>query len=243
MAYQIGQLKDPVNNSFQPVSFTKSECINIESVVNDIQFNDWGLKGVDSNFLIPSEHYFLNFTVERYKLNQYGSSSTIDFTVYLLKSISETTYEISQTLGSFEVLPFVPSEDNPDERQYVNFELMFTPVKNDIDAIGFVMQRTPYDYSHEEGFRTMNLIINRYGIINNILPQVSGIGNRAAKKIGVQSRPGFLMCINGEPIKVGKTGIYEINCGLPVNFFGITNTEDHFIFDCAWDDSETSNNT
>ena len=37
-------------------------------------------------------------------------------------------------------------------------------------------------------------------------------------KIGVQGPPLFLMCINREPIRIGRNGIYELNNGININF-------------------------
>ncbi len=39
-------------------------------------------------------------------------------------------------------------------------------------------------------------------------------------KIGIQGPPGLLMCINGEAIRIGPSGIYEINNGYKVTFLG-----------------------
>ena len=60
-------------------------------------------------------------------------------------------------------------------------------------------------------------------VINNIISKL----NLAEEgypliKIGVQSHPGMLMCINGQPIIVGKSGIYEIRNGIiKVNTFSV----------------------
>ena len=41
-------------------------------------------------------------------------------------------------------------------------------------------------------------------------------------KIGFQSRPGVLVVINQQPIRVGRSGIYQINNGTPITSFMIT---------------------
>ena len=52
--------------------------------------------------------------------------------------------------------------------------------------------------------------------LNNIL------GNNSIPspltKIGIQGPPGMLMCINGEPIRIGPSGIYEIRNGYKITF-------------------------
>ena len=40
------------------------------------------------------------------------------------------------------------------------------------------------------------------------------------KQIGVQGPPGLLMSINGEPIRIGRSGLYEINNGINTTFIG-----------------------
>lgn len=52
--------------------------------------------------------------------------------------------------------------------------------------------------------------------INNILGS-SSIPSTLTK-IGVQGPPGMLMCINGEPIRIGPSGIYEIRNGYKITF-------------------------
>ena len=54
-------------------------------------------------------------------------------------------------------------------------------------------------------------------IVNNILPT-----NRVLNKIGFQSRPGSLILVNNQPIRVGRSGIYEINNGTLIRSFMIT---------------------
>ena len=60
-------------------------------------------------------------------------------------------------------------------------------------------------------------------------------------KIGYQCRPGSLIVVNGEPIRVGRSGIYEINNGTIINKFmiaspgGSNNSKiDAFLLDYAY---------
>ncbi len=47
--------------------------------------------------------------------------------------------------------------------------------------------------------------------------------------MGVQSRPEFLMCINGEEITTGRSGVYELKNGLvqTVFFYVVTGAEEN----------------
>ena len=54
-------------------------------------------------------------------------------------------------------------------------------------------------------------------IVNSILE----VGVSAVDKIGIQSRPGALFCVNREPIRLGRSGVYEINNGTQISFVGV----------------------
>lgn len=76
-------------------------------------------------------------------------------------------------------------------------------------------------------------------ILNNILPL-----SKASEywiKLGYQSRPGSLIVVNKEPIRVGRSGIYELNNGTKIENFMIaspngSNNEkiDAFLLDYAY---------
>ena len=62
------------------------------------------------------------------------------------------------------------------------------------------------------------------------------------KRIGIQTRPGTLIVINGEPIRVGRSGIYELDSKVPIKSVMITkpgmvqeNTVDPFLLDYAYE--------
>lgn len=234
MAYQIGQLRDSNFSSsasfFTPVSFTTTDTISVQTSFSDISFQD---KGIIPSSFSANRNYYMNFTVHRYEEGTYVDPydinvNTLNFTVALLSDgATPGTHEIVQTIDSFSVLPYSKGE-NDDSRKSVNFEIMFTPIMSDYSCIGFILTRNRYDYRGNGEERELLLNINKYGYINNILPRAS------VSKIGVQSKPGFLMCINGEPIRVGRSGIYEVNNGVAVNFFGIASFDEKFILDYAW---------
>ncbi len=72
--------------------------------------------------------------------------------------------------------------------------------------------------------------------LNNLVEQSSGW-----IKFGYQCRPGSLIVVNKEPIRVGRSGIYEINNGTIINSFMIANPNgsnnsniDAFLLDYAY---------
>jgi len=45
------------------------------------------------------------------------------------------------------------------------------------------------------------------------------------QKIGIQGQPGLMLNINGEEIRVGRTGIYEMLDDLEITFLGVASTD------------------
>ena len=59
--------------------------------------------------------------------------------------------------------------------------------------------------------------------LNNIIPS----GHNYWKKFGFQTRPGALIAVNKEPIRVGRSGIFEINNGIKITNFMIAPSADY----------------
>ena len=80
----------------------------------------------------------------------------------------------------------------------------------------------------------MDIEIEKLQEINNLITALNVSSTGKLKQIGVQSAPGFLMSIDGEAVRVGRSGIYEINNGISVSFIGfIVEPDDnkYFILD------------
>lgn len=91
------------------------------------------------------------------------------------------------------------------------FEVTFTPNAT-YNQILWELQRTALDYQLDHG-RLMNIIIKNYTRLINIISTLKQTYSNMTylTKIGIQGPPSLLMCINGEQIRIGKSGIYEIN--------------------------------
>ena len=63
-------------------------------------------------------------------------------------------------------------------------------------------------------------------IVNKLLPA----DNEIIKKIGVQGHPGLTMVINGEEIKMGPSGLFELN-DFDITSFGVCGDAKRFIVD------------
>lgn len=108
------------------------------------------------------------------------------------------------------------SKGDPDE--WVDVEFIFTPLVN-FDCILFELKRTVDDYRTETRYPL--IAYEELSEINNIISSRITDGAKLIK-VGVQSRPGLLMCINGEEIRTSRTGIYELKNGvITVSFFSV----------------------
>ena len=120
------------------------------------------------------------------------------------------------------------------------FEIIFTP-NSTYDQILWELQRTALDYRLDYN-RLMDITVTEFVQLINILPILKQTYNDITylTKIGIQGPPSLLMCINGEQIRIGKSGIYELNNDLiKITFISFipkqntfsSNTLDYFIMD------------
>lgn len=120
-------------------------------------------------------------------------------------------------------------------------EIVFRPVEDNFSEITIEMVRTAEDYNIQGVDQNNETIYGRYipldtfeytlysltNLINDINP------NGTLDRIGVWSHPGLLMAVNGEEIRVGKSGLWEIDGILPIKSLGIVAVDykDNFSID------------
>lgn len=104
----------------------------------------------------------------------------------------------------------------------VSFDIIFSPRNTDVtyNGIFIQMQRSSLDYdiySSEEDTggtfgRKMNVDEGYKATIYQLNNLIDGLSNiETLNNIGVYSHPNLLMAINGEEIRVGQSGYYELN--------------------------------
>lgn len=124
-------------------------------------------------------------------------------------------------------------------------EMVFRPVEDNFSEITIEMVRTAEDYNIQGVDESGTTIYGRYiplddfdyilysltNLVNDINP------NGSLDRIGVWSHPGLLMAINGEEIRVGKSGLWEIDGILPIESLGIVAIDynDNFSIDYLFD--------
>ena len=96
-------------------------------------------------------------------------------------------------------------------------ELIFTPYVTS-DKLVFELNRVSFDYNYAGTAKERKVKISSdrdVGSVVNVLP--AGI---IAEKVGIQSTPSSYVIINGEGMRIGKSGVLEINSGIAVNSVG-----------------------
>ena len=98
-----------------------------------------------------------------------------------------------------------------DTNEWVDFEMTFSPLLG-FNCILFELQRIVDDYRVEE--RYPRFVYEEFSHINNLVSHINA--NSSFFKMGIQSRPGLMMCLNKEEIHVGRSGVYEVRNGIIV---------------------------
>lgn len=114
--------------------------------------------------------------------------------------------------------------NNKDEDEWEEINLSFY-AKDNFNYIVFQLR----DINTDIDFEPIILYQELSEILN--LPPFRD-SNKEILKIGVKSNPGTLMIINNEPIRIGKTGVYELkNPNINIEFFNVIGTsEDYQIY-------------
>lgn len=270
MSYNIGQIRyvppvDPEEEKQKWAEFLteveyKETFIPTLKDEAMIEFKNYALDVTGSNAqaplsLTPTDYYYLHFRIykrlskEEVKENVNVISLTEDTSEKLkddgsqtislkLRKKNSTEKDITQEIKTYTISPAVNSEE-----EFSDFEIIIAP-DSDYQYVLFFLERTTYDYQTSEP-RELKIKILDFAIVKNIANKIfTDLQIANFSKIGIQSAPGTLMCINGEEIRVGRTGIYEINNGVPVSFIGFASTKENlndnprinfFILDYAYE--------
>ena len=235
MSYNFGQFRRTQQNSYlTPLDFSISTVIEESPLSKNVKFEERVIDLTGSNVLQSVDEtgtkqrcYYLNVRVQKI----WESSQKI--TIMLVNT--------SKTIDNIQVLETIEIEPGY-ESDYSTFEIIIPP-NGTYNQIKFKLERTLEDYnlirdpSNNIYGRLVNIGINYLSEVINIIDKYlnSSINNTGRlKQIGVQSAPGLQMCIDGEQIRIGRSGIYEINHGITIRFLGFIvqpNDNKYFILD------------
>ena len=235
MAYNIGQFRrtsnindyyEDISNDFVIQYFQERLSELTSTVFFENAYYDFSNTG---NKLNKQNYYYLNFSVK--KMNSIQN-------FYLkLKNLTQSEDDFSDNNEQIIAEFTVPQSTIEDD--WTNFEIIIAPNKTYGQLYWDLRRTISNDYlstsdMQVEGAigRKMTIVINQFAIIKNIVKDINKI-----VKIGVQGPPSLLMCINGEQIRIGKTGIFEINeDNVSISFVGFipkvkNNILEYFIMD------------
>ena len=231
MSYKFGQFrKSQYSDYLSPLDYTLNDLRVESSLSTGVVFIDKGIDLEGDNILqaLTSDgkqrSYYIRFKV--FKLD-----TVQKITIRLVNT--EKTTDNTQLIEDIEI-----SAGNPTD--YDIFELVLSPNDNHTyNQIYFELNRELIDYNtlNQDGTygRIITIAIDRLDKIYNVIDflQTSIENKNALKQIGVQGPPGLLMSINGEAIRIGRSGLYEINNGINTTFIGfiIEADEKYFILD------------
>lgn len=230
MSFQFGQFRRNQLSSFlTPLSYELTTITFQSTISSAITFVDNILVLSGNNIIKPTEsdgvrtkNYYIRFKVYK-KANP--------------QTIKIKLVNTNKTSDNIQVLKSIVVEGGR-ESDYSSYEIVISP-NNTYNRILFELQRELEDYNtiNEDGTygRICNIYIDRLDEVYNVINYLNPLINKSSLlQIGVQSAPGLLMCINGEEIKVGRSGLYEILNGYKISFIGfIVEPDDnkYFILD------------
>ena len=197
MAYQIGQLRRNQIDSYSTALSYRQDLIRNENSIIDFYDQCMYLSG--ANVVSSIYSYYLKFEVTQLP------EVTQEFSIKLQSD--EVTIDNIQNIRSFVVKQGIDK---------TTFELIFTPNSN-YNQIVFELKRLALDFYTNNGDgtsgRIMKIKILQFDRIINVISSYLAKnypGMTSLKKIGIQGPPGLLFCIDGEEIRIGRSGIYEL---------------------------------
>lgn len=234
--YRFGQFRKTQCSSYlTPLNYTL-EDLEVSSVFSeDTKFLDKVLKPSVQIEAITTDgkqrSYYLRFRVTR--PDSINIEDELSINIKLVNS--------NKQLDNERILKTILVENRLNQEDiYSYYEIIISPSDvHSYNQIIFEINRKPID-TKEEYFdsvtgtygRKAEIQIEQFAEIKNII-DLLGISSSMLKQIGVQGKSGLLMSINGEEIRVGRSGLYEINNGINITFIGfISNSDDdNFLLD------------
>lgn len=206
--YQIGQLRRNQISSYSTALSYRQDLIRNENSIIDFYDQCMYLRG--ANIVSSIYSYYLKFEVTQLP------EVTQEFSIRLQSD--EVTVDNIQNIRSFVVKQGLGT---------TTFELIFTPNSN-YNQIVFELKRLALDFYTDNGDSTsgriMKIKILQFDRVTNVISSYlakSYPGMTSLKKIGIQGPPGLLFCIDGEEIRIGRSGIYELyNKDIAISYMG-----------------------
>lgn len=212
--YNVDQFRSTqvgANNYLNNMGFSMSTVTTQGGIKN---FTDVCLN-VSGN-LVPEESYYIKFMV-------YQKTDFDQYFDIILKNKTTGDTSITQRVKTYKT---IAGKSN----NKIAYEFVFTP-NSTYNQIVFRLQRIDFDYSLS---REMNIEVVELCRVTNIVDTSLKVKHPELvylKKIGVQGPTGMMFVLNGEEIKIGRTGIYELYSDLiQITFLGFILKNDKTFF-------------
>lgn len=125
------------------------------------------------------------------------------------------------------------------------YSFIINPNQDGYDKLSFILSRdlTKQEINPLVKEEDSDTNIKNFLILSNFINSQSGgivlEENQKIIQLGIHSNPGTLMCINGEPFRIGKNGVFEINNAdiIGINFLNVlaTNKEHQYMIDYRYE--------
>lgn len=139
-------------------------------------------------------------------------------------SVDETEGELMGKSGRTWLIDSIPEENiTPGEEDDKVIRNRGTNGTQDFVTLTIPKQRIFVDYSAQDA-NNLNTVLSKgqlCELVNMVSTTEVNSQSKADKwlKLGFQSRPGSLIVVNQQPIRVGRSGIFELNNGMEIKQF------------------------
>ena len=258
MAYQVRQYTSQNSNNYIDID-------NIQQVDENLIDQHNVLSGIMTNIETQTQQQMLYFTDTACEYtfeanNIYYLAADLSYSlptgeganninpnrIVTLKLLNDATVtgQVEQYLE--EIAVSFSSQASQQQQKIYHVEVIFKAIQN-FNYIYFLLNRDLQDLIRiqtqgsdiEDDYVTVTSvkILNLSDQLSNKISDIN-----KAIKIGMQGTPGLLMCINGEAIRIGNSGIYEIKSGYKITFLTfLKKSSQYFILDCLMDNSSSTN--
>lgn len=233
----------------------KIEEIQTPSGIGNYNFLDSGIQLKDGFSFEEGKSYFLKLKIkkpiinieddEELNITKDLTNKIVSFKLLPTTSTGEQTENKEQFIEDF-TIPFISLKQQSSSTSETTtiVQLVFQPLFN-FKRMGFILNRTIadlvaiYQAESDQEREAVTKIQVEFDIDDseNKLFEIQSTKSlenlQDIVKLGVQGTPGLLMCINGEGIRLGPSGIYEIKNGYTINSlnFLLENDQQRFILD------------
>lgn len=234
MAYVLGQ--------YNKTKGDRDSLYMTEMISSDLQADKINTR--ENTGVVGTNMYFTNECLKTINNNKFKEEQTYYFhgkiyqrdeeQVFSIKLVQSENYGEAEHIEQYIKTIVVTENKSSNLSKWVDVEFIFTPIR-DFDILVFEMERRAMDYDVNckiPGFgpnggdylgRKAYIAYIELSKVNDMITELT-TSTKGLLKIGIQTRPGFLMCINNEGIRTPRSGIYELKEGvMKIKFFSAIN--------------------